>query len=36
MNADDLFSLAWRDWPDEDGFVRHRQHLALLPVSAEA
>lgn len=35
VTADDLFSLEWRDWPDEDGFVRHRQHLALLPANAE-
>lgn len=26
-----LFTLKWRDWPDEAPFVRKRGHLGLLP-----
>lgn len=26
-----LFTLKWRDWPDEPEFVRKRGHLGLLP-----
>lgn len=26
-----LFTLTWRDWPDEAPFVRKRGHLGLLP-----
>jgi hypothetical protein len=28
--ADDLFTLQWRDWPDDPRLARRREHLALL------
>ncbi|WP_210485389.1 hypothetical protein [Microvirga antarctica] len=32
----DLFLVKWREWPDDQPFVRKREHLALLPPTEAA